>query len=134
MKSHLNIWMHWRSASNNAENDVKGACAQARSTTQGECSTTPPRRATKLAWSSAWRAAIGSGFGLAAVVMQASVQAWCIAVHRIIKHVPSCSRQRMATLNSPLHPKALRYLAAVAQLGSVQAAARVERAGRRVIR
>ena len=30
----------------------------------------------------------------------------------------------MATLNSPLHPKALRYLAAVAQLGSVQAAAR----------
>ena len=30
----------------------------------------------------------------------------------------------MQTLNSPLHPKALRYLAAVAQLGSVQAAAR----------
>lgn len=30
----------------------------------------------------------------------------------------------MATLSSPLHPKALRYLAAVAQLGSVQAAAR----------
>ena len=30
----------------------------------------------------------------------------------------------MAALNSPLHPKALRYLAAVAQLGSVQAAAR----------
>jgi molybdenum-dependent DNA-binding transcriptional regulator ModE len=30
----------------------------------------------------------------------------------------------MASLNSPLHPKALRYLAAVAQLGSVQAAAR----------
>ena len=30
----------------------------------------------------------------------------------------------MATLNSPLHPKALRYLTAVAQLGSVQAAAR----------
>ena len=30
----------------------------------------------------------------------------------------------MVALNSPLHPKALRYLAAVAQLGSVQAAAR----------
>ena len=30
----------------------------------------------------------------------------------------------MTSLNSPLHPKALRYLAAVAQLGSVQAAAR----------
>jgi DNA-binding transcriptional LysR family regulator len=30
----------------------------------------------------------------------------------------------MTTLNSTLHPKALRYLAAVAQLGSVQAAAR----------
>ena len=30
----------------------------------------------------------------------------------------------MSSLNSPLHPKALRYVAAVAQLGSVQAAAR----------
>ncbi|MDP2021345.1 MAG: LysR family transcriptional regulator, partial [Hydrogenophaga sp.] len=30
----------------------------------------------------------------------------------------------MSNLNSPLHPKALRSVAAVAQLGSVQAAAR----------
>ena len=30
----------------------------------------------------------------------------------------------MSTLTPPLHPKALRYLTAVAQLGSVQAAAR----------
>ena len=59
-----------------------------------------------------------------AVDIGSSLQEACVAVHRIIVLLPFCFLECNMHQNSPLHPKALRYLAAVAELGSVQAAAR----------